>query len=167
MNAIWPRPARRACATPSAATSPPGRVAAAWATGLAIALPRSSGCTPLIALLIGLVFRAQQARHRARRPRSSTRGRCRSTSPPRWCSGSWLTGIHVPLASLPEPLELLDPYFWQRDRELLWSVFTAWAVGSALCSLAVGIASYHGLRRLIVAHRRRLAEKAAAAARAA
>jgi uncharacterized protein len=137
------------------ADDPPERVAAAWAAGLALAFSPLVGFHTVLALVVGLVFRLSKPDvvigTTVMNPWTMP-----IYYPAAMVLGTWLTGIQIPLASLPEPYELLDPNYWGRDKDLLLSVFTAWAVGSALCSLAVGVTSYQVLRRVIATHRRHL-----------
>jgi hypothetical protein len=136
------------------AKEPPSRVAAALALGIAISFSPFQGLHTLIALLLAFLLRLNKPDvllgTLVINPWTLT-----LYFPSACWLGSRLTGIPMPRFALPSPGELLQRLTSPSLEGWVWDVLLIWGVGSTLCTLAVGPATFWFLRRFITRHRAR------------
>lgn len=135
------------------AQEPPGRLAAAWALGVGIALSPFLGLHTLIALLLGLVLRLNKPDILA-----GTFVINPWTLPLYFPAAVFLgrrvTGVTIPSAELPSTDEMLSLAVDKAELDWVKAILVAWGAGSALLAIPLAVATYFVLRRAIVTYRR-------------
>lgn len=133
-----------------------GRLATAWAVGVAISLSPLLGLQTGLALVLAFVFRLNKI--------DVLLGTLLInpwTLPPYFAAavslGAWLTGGGVPDLSLPDPDLLLSASAWREHASWLKPLLLAWFAGAGLTSPVGGVLTYLAVRRAIDNRRRRAA----------
>lgn len=141
------------------ADEPAGRVAAAWALGVGIALSPFFFLHTVLALLLALLLRLNKPDVLL-----GTLVMNPWTQPVYFSAAIWLgsalTGVGLAWDAVPAPAELLTRAFWQSGNEFVRSVLLTWGVGSSLIALIGGPLTFVVLRTVILTLRQRHAASA-------
>lgn len=131
-----------------------GRLAAAWAVGVAISLSPLLGLHTGLALILAFVLRLNKI--------DVLLGTLLInpwTLPPYFAAavtfGAWVSGTGVPEVALPDPDLLLSVSAWREHAAWLKPLLLAWFTGAGVASPVGGVITYLAVRRAIEGRRRR------------
>lgn len=136
-----------------------GRLAAAWAVGVAVSLSPLLGLHTGLALVLALVFRLNKI--------DVLLGTLLInpwTLPPYFAAavslGAWITGAGISEVALPDHGLLLSVSAWREHASALRPLLYAWFAGAGITSPVGGVLTYVAVRRAIERRRQRAAREA-------
>ena len=137
----------------------PTKLAAGWATGVAISLSPLVGLQTILALASALVFRLKKVdvvlASMVINPWTFP-----LYFPFAVLIGHGLTGIKLEYPSVPDPARAFHVAMWRGQMIWLRPMLLSWLVGATLCAVVVGLALFFLLRKLIEHHRETLTDTA-------